>query len=83
MSEKLPDLFKNNNTMKDPQIHMQFKPGQYPLKQKARPIAIHLQEELGKRLDKLVTAGHLEHVKHVEKDIFVSPTVIPVKTANQ
>ena len=46
--EKFPDLFKNNTTIKDTEKNIQLKPGHYPVKQKARPIPLHLQEALGK-----------------------------------
>ena len=49
------------------------------MKQKARPIPLHLQEEVAKELEKLVRTGHLEKVKHVNEDCFVSPVVITVK----
>ena len=74
-----PDLFKNNTTIKDTEINIQLKPGHYPVKQKARPIPLHLQEEVGKELEKLIKTGHLEKVKLVDEDCFVSPVVIAVK----
>ena len=77
--EKFPDLFKNNNTIKDTEINIQQKPGHYPVKQKARRIPLHLQEDVGKELEKLIKTGHLEKVKHVGEDCFVSPVVITVK----
>ena len=77
--EKFPDLFKNNTTIKDTEINIQLKPGHYPVKQKARPIPLHLQEEVGKDLEKLIKTGHLEKVRHVDEDCFVSPVVITVK----
>ena len=52
--EKFPDLFKNNTTIKETEINIQLKPGHYPVKQKARPIPLHLQEEVGKELEKLI-----------------------------
>ena len=58
--EKFPDLFENNRTIKDTEINLQLKPGHYPLKQKARPIPLHLQEDVGRELEKLIKAGHLE-----------------------
>ena len=58
--EKFPVLFKNNTTIKDTEINIQLKPGHYPVKQKARPIPLHLQEEVGKELEKLIKTGHLE-----------------------
>ena len=77
--EKFPDLFKNNTTIKETEINIQLKPGHYPVKQKARPIPLHLQEEVGKDMEKLIKTGHLEKVKHVDEDCFVSPVVITVK----
>ena len=52
--EKFPDLFKNNTTIKDTEINIQLKPGHYPVKQKARPIPLHLQEDVGRELEKLI-----------------------------
>ena len=77
--EKFPDLFENNTTIKDAEINIQLKPGHYPIKQKARPIPLHLQEAVGKEIEKLTKSGHLERVKQVDEDCFVSPVVIIVK----
>ena len=77
--EKFPDLFKNNTTIKDTEISIQLKLGHYPVKPKARPIPLHLQEDVGKELERLIKTGHLEKVKHVDEDCFVSPVVITVK----
>ena len=49
------------------------------VKQKARPIPLHLQEDVGRELEKLIKSGHLEKVKDVDEDCFVSPAVITVK----
>ena len=49
------------------------------MKQKARHISLHLQEEVGKELKQLMKTGHLEKVKHVVKDCFVSLVVITAK----
>ena len=76
---KFPDLFENNDTIKDTEINIQLKPGHYPVKQKARPIPLHLQKDVGRELEKLIKSGHLEKVKDVEEDCFVSPVVITVK----
>ena len=79
--EKFPDLFRNNTTIKDAELNIQLKPGQYPVKQKARPIPLHLQEAVGKEIEKLlkIKTEHLEKVKHVDDDCFVSRLVIAVK----
>ena len=52
------------------------------MKQKARPIPLHLQEDVERELEKLLKTGHLEKVKHVDEDCFVSPVVITVKNDN-
>ena len=52
--EKFRDLFKNNTTIKDTEINIQLKPGHYPVKQKAIPIPLHLQEDVGKELERLI-----------------------------
>ena len=77
--EKFPDLFENNTTIKDSDINIQLKPGHYPVKQKARPIPLQLQEDVGKELERIIKTGHLEKVKYVDEDGFVSPVVITVK----
>ena len=46
------------------------------MKQKARPIPLHLQEDVGRELEKLIKAGHLEKVNNVDEHCFVSPVVI-------
>ena len=49
------------------------------MKQKARPIPLRLQEDVGRELEKLMKTGHVEKVKHVDEDCFVSPEVNTVK----
>ena len=72
-------MFKNNTTIKDVEINIQLKAGHYPVKQKARPTPLHLQEAVGKENETLTKSGHLERVKQVDEDCFVSPIVITVK----
>ena len=43
---KFTDLFENNETINDTEINNQLKPGHYPVKQKARPVPLHLQEDV-------------------------------------
>ena len=75
---KFPDLFENNETIKDAEINIQLKPGHYPVKQKARPVPLHLQK--GRELERLIKSGHLEKINNVDEDCFVSPVVITVKS---
>ena len=76
---KFPDLFENNRTIKNTKINIQLKPGHYPVKQKARPIPLHLQEDVRRELEKLIKTGPLEKVNNVDEDCIVSPVVITVK----
>ena len=80
MFEKVRDLFENNETIKDTEKKIQLKPGHYPVKQKAKPVPLHLQEEVGKKLEKLISTGHLEKTNDVDEDCFVSPVVITIKS---
>ena len=70
---KFPDLFENNETIKDTEIKIQLNPGQFLMKQKARPVPLHLHEDVGRELEKLIKSGHLEKIKDVDEDCFVSP----------
>ena len=49
------------------------------MKEKARPIPLHLQKDIVQELEKLLKTGHLEKIKHVVESCFVSPVVITVK----
>ena len=76
---RFPDVFENNETIKDTEINIQPKPGHCPIKQKARPVSLSLQEDVGRELEK-VKSGHLEKINDVDEDCFVSPVVITVKS---
>ena len=76
---KFQDLFENNETIKDTEINIQLKPGHYPIKQKARSVPLHLQEDVERELKKLIRLRHLEKINDVDEDRFVSPVVITVK----
>ena len=77
---KFPDIFEKNESIKDTEINIQLQPGHFPVKQKARPLPLHLQEDVGLELEKLIKSGHLEKIKDVDEDCFVSPVVITVKS---
>ena len=49
------------------------------MKQKPRPIPLHLQEDVGRELETLIEAGHLEKVNNVDEECFVLPVMITVK----
>ena len=73
-------MFENNETMKDTEIKIQLKPGNFPVKQKARPVALHLQEDVGRELKKLIKSGHLEKIKDIDQNCLVLPVGITVKS---
>ena len=77
--EKFSDLFRNNTTIKDAGKNIQLKLGHYPVKQKARPIPLDLQEAVREEIEKLTKSGLLESVKHEDEDCFVSSVVKTVK----
>ena len=58
---------KKNETIKNTEINIQLKPGHYTVKQNARPIPLHLQEDVGRELEKLIKSGHLENIKDVDE----------------
>ena len=76
---KFLDLFENNETIKDTETKIQLKPGHQPIKQKARPVPLHLQKDVVRELERLMKSVHLEKVNNVDEDCFVSPVVITVK----
>ena len=78
--EKYRDLFENNETIEDTEMKSQLKPGHYPIKQKARPVPLHLQEDVGKELEKLISTGHLEKINDVDEDCIVSPVVFTINS---
>ena len=46
-------IIKNNETIKDTEIKIQLKPGHFPIKQKARPVPLHLLGDVGREFEKL------------------------------
>ena len=65
---KFTDLFENNETIKDTEINIQLKPGHYSVKQNARPVPLHLQDDVGRELEKLIKTEHLEKINDVDED---------------
>ena len=55
---KFLDLFEKNRTIKDVEIIIQLERGHYPVKQKPRPIPLHLQEDVETEIQKPIKAGH-------------------------
>ena len=49
------------------------------MKQKTRPVTLHLQEAVGRKLERFLKTGHLESTNDVDEDSFVSSVLITVK----
>ena len=58
---------------------MQLKEDAILIKQKRRPIPIHLQQSVEKELEKLQNQGHIEKANDIDENCFVSSAVITVK----
>ena len=79
LKKKFKKLFKINTTIKNIQVDINLKPDAKIIQQKGRPIPIHLQESVGKEINKLKESGHLEKATGIDENCFVSPAVITVK----
>ena len=55
---RFPYLFESNETIKDTEINIQFKPRHCAVKQKARLVPLQLQEDVGRQLVKRMKSGH-------------------------
>ena len=51
---RFPDLFENDETIKDTELNIHLNPGHYPVKQKAGPVPLHLQEDVVREFEKLI-----------------------------
>ena len=59
---------------------LSVKTGTPPVKQKARFLPLHLQENVGREFEKLIKSGHLAKIHDVNEDCFVSPVVTTLKS---
>ena len=82
MLQKYKKLFEENETIKDTKVKINLKPDAKPMKQKARPIPLHLQDAVEKEIQKLMDSGHIEKLEQVPENAFISPAVITVKKDN-
>ena len=67
------NLFKNNHTIKNLTIDIQFKEDAKTVQQKGIPLPIHFQKIAKKEF------GHLEKADKITENCFVSPAVITIK----
>ena len=79
LKTKFKKLFTENHTVKGLEVKIQLKEDAKLIQQKGRPIPIHLQQSVGKEIEKLIKQGHIEKANNVDENCFVSPAVITVK----
>ena len=79
MKKKFKKLFNENHTVNGIEVKIQLKEDAKLIQQKGRPIPIHLQQSVGKEINKLMKQGHIEKANNIDENCFVSPAVITVK----
>ena len=82
LKKKFKKLFHENKTVKGIEVDIQLKSNAKLMQQKRRLIPIHLQLAVRKELEKLTKNGHIEKATNIDKNCFISPTVITVKKDN-
>ena len=79
LKRRFKKLFNENHTVNRIEVKIQLKDGAKMIPQKGRPIPIHLQQSVGKEINKLMRQGHIEKANNIDENCFVSPAVITVK----
>ena len=79
LKTKFKKLFTENHTVNGLEVKIQLKEDAKLIQQKGRPIPIHLQQSVGKKIEKLIKQGHIEKANNIDENCFVSPAVITVK----
>ena len=79
LKRRFRKLFNENHTVNGIEVKIQLKEDAKLIQQKGRPIPIHLQQSVGKEINKLIKQGHIEKANNIDENCFVSPAVITVK----
>ena len=79
LKRRFRKLFNENHTVNGIELKLQLKEDAKLIQQKGRPIPIHLQQSVGKEINKLMKQGHIEKANNIDENCFVSPAVITVK----
>ena len=74
-----PKLFTRKGRVKNYKIKIKKKNDAKIIHQKERRVPIQLQNQVDKKIDKLLKKGHIEKVDKIQDDVFIHPTVITVK----
>ena len=78
LKRRFRKLFNENHTVNGIEVKIQLKEDAKLIQQKGRPIPIHLQQSVGKEINKLIKQGHRK-ANNIDENCFVSPAVITVK----
>ena len=79
LKTKFKKLFTENHTVNGLEVKIQLKEDAKLIQQKGRPKPIHLQQSVGKEIEKLMKQRHIEKANNIDENCFVSPAVITVK----
>ena len=60
-------------------MKIQLKDDAKLIQQNGRSKPIHLQQSVGKKINKLMEQGHIEKANNFDENCFVSPAAITVK----
>ena len=74
-----PKLFKDKGRVKEFEIKINVKSETKITQEKVHTILFQLQEQIDKKIEKLLKEGHIEKVDKIQDDVFIQPTVIAVK----
>ena len=79
LKKRFKKLFNENHTVNGIEVKIQLEEDARLIQQKGRPIPIHLQQSVGKEINKLIKQGHVEKANNIDENCYVSPAVITVK----
>ena len=79
LKSKCKKLFTENHTVNGLEVKIQLKEDAKLIQQNGRPIPIHLQQSVGKEIEKIIRQGHIEQANNIDENCFVSQAVISVK----
>ena len=76
---KFKNLFERQGISKNHLVSSKFKYPLCPIQEKGRRISIHIQDKVERKIEKLLTEGHITKLDKCTRDCFIAPIVITVK----
>ena len=73
LKTKFKKLFTENHTINGLEVNIQLKDAKL-IQQKGRPIPIHLQQSVGKEIEKLIKQGHVEKANKYRRKLLCKPS---------